>query len=335
MQLSWDGIVFDLLLLENWTKEATYDPTGTDFLYWHHIIDVLVTAGGDANDRRRFPEMKEIAGGATSSPGLPLVSPNSRYRFKANGVAGDLKKALGSIPGKNLNRPTNGGGSASFPHLEMDLRQRLQLPRRPLLIWMYSGPKGEAEFLLKSPHDGADTDARHGPICTIMSTPKVHGNVSGMFRLRFETWESMLGIGTSPSRASKYKKAANKPNANAALATTPALLSNRWKMSQDFDQETYLASYLIDGTAIFRMDVLKARGLTSDQLRREFMHPIPEGFSRSPPHVEEAPSGDAVSYSFADREVMTHFPAGKKYGLINIEIKQGMTYHCPMEYSER
>src|SRR6185503_12330130 len=40
MFLAYDGIVFDVLLLNGWEIEAVMSEDGADFLYWHHLIDV-------------------------------------------------------------------------------------------------------------------------------------------------------------------------------------------------------------------------------------------------------------------------------------------------------
>lgn len=103
MHLSYDGIVFDTLLLEEWIKEPVYDPSGTDFLYWHHVIEVVAEVGHDTTDPRRFPSLQvyerkviskirerryfnQNAGGDAVLPPkpFPLISPNGMLKYKKN-----------------------------------------------------------------------------------------------------------------------------------------------------------------------------------------------------------------------------------------------------------
>lgn len=55
MQISYDGIIFDIVLLKNWLKEAVYTEDKTTFLYWHHVIEVEATLNDDATNYENFP----------------------------------------------------------------------------------------------------------------------------------------------------------------------------------------------------------------------------------------------------------------------------------------
>ena len=58
MQISYDGIIFDIVLLKNWLKEAVYTEDKTTFLYWHHVIEVDAVLNDDATNYENFPELK-------------------------------------------------------------------------------------------------------------------------------------------------------------------------------------------------------------------------------------------------------------------------------------
>lgn len=360
-----------MVLLEDWLREAVFDPTGTDFLHWHHVIDVIVTVGGDHNWRGRFPRMTQVPTGRTGRPTIPATgsifafnaerdnrfpanSPNSVVRFEPNGflrqpsdlssavsasgVASDVALPIGGPPGgfgRSVIRPN---APSSLPWTDADIRYRLELPRRQLLVWTYTGTQGKAEFLLVSPLAGANTDSRVGPICTILALPQIHGNVSGVFRLRFETWEGPIIASGSQEEHLKtvsLEDARNPDKGRALLKQMPPIVSNRWTMSQHPDPETYLNTTLIDGTAVFRMDVLQVLRITPDQLRRYFMHPITTGYVRMPPKVTVSPAGDGVTYQIEDHEVMTNFPMGYNLGLLRIDIEQTTQFHSPFDGQRR
>ncbi len=365
MRISYDGIVFDLVLLENWAREAVYDATGTDFLYWHHVLDVVVTVGGDSNDPARFPVVRADMGkGKPSIDPFPLVSPNSVNRFANNGLArdkGDLKATIEAqplqeaLPNREMFRNRESQTPSTLPWTDNELRRRLQVPRRQLLVWMYTkqgavagfagllnqaaGNVGQAEFLLVSPLTGVGTDARHGPLCTVMDLPMIHGNASGIYRLRFETWEApmddyRIGKGNGeealdPARRAEVSLAdvRNAALAKDRMSVLPPILSNRWTMRHEPDPQTYLNTLVIEGKVYFRMDVLKSRIITPDQLRRFFMHPLARGYVRMPPMTGIMEGGDAVWYKITDKEVMTNFHVAKRLGLISIDLKQSHVYH--------
>jgi hypothetical protein len=356
VQVSWDGIVFDVALLEDWGREAVFDQAGVDFLYWHDVLDVVVTVGGEHNNRERFPpfeadntweitDAKDTFQFDRARNQYPHVSPNGRRRFKDMGLGRKGPSDLGGVlavrplvvanaiapfPGRNFEKLK---APNTLPWTDQEVRRRLQLPRRQLLVWTYSGPLGEPEFLLASPLTGVETDCRHGPVCTVLALPRIHGNSSGVFRLRFETWTRPLdesygriGPADGPVTLAQIKDGAA---IHKKLLAAPAMISNRWKMRSQPDPESGLNVTVIDGTAVFRMDVLKVQRVTPDQLRGHFMHPIPAGHMRLPPQVEVSPTGDAVAYQIVDQEVMTNFPAGQKYGMTNIEIVQNVQYTSP------
>lgn len=54
MQLSYDGMVFDVLLLKDWLREAVYTDDKSTFLYWRHVIEVVTILNDEATNAEFF-----------------------------------------------------------------------------------------------------------------------------------------------------------------------------------------------------------------------------------------------------------------------------------------
>lgn len=96
-----------------------------------------------------------------------------------------IKRALNPPPPE---ASSNTSAGWTPPITFQELEERLNRPRRVLAAWINSGPNGSPEFFLYSPYLGLSVDALKGPICRIMHLPAMHGNVTGILKLRFETW---------------------------------------------------------------------------------------------------------------------------------------------------
>lgn len=57
MQLSYDGMVFEVLLLKDWNREAVYSEDKSTFLFWHHVIEVSCILNDDATNAENFPRL--------------------------------------------------------------------------------------------------------------------------------------------------------------------------------------------------------------------------------------------------------------------------------------
>jgi hypothetical protein len=232
--------------------------------------------------------------------------------------------------------------------------------------------------MLVQPHAGCNVDAKNGPHCTAEPIRQIHGEITAVMNLVFETWEapqlSFVDVpakvtkklprvpyipgkqrsGDNPDADPSAKKAGNSTGgilfgapiggllggalaaANAAsedaqntakrMLVTPALLSNRWKMSFHADEESHLLVQEISGEAVFRMDVLNRNGLTADQLRSQLWHPIPFGYERLQPLVEGNELGDGIRYKIRDRQIFMAFPGGADNGIMSIEVVQSASY---------
>ncbi len=419
MMLSYDGIVFDIILLKDWKREAVYTEDKSTFLFWHHVIQATTLLSDGATNSVKFPrlvpsaalvagrEIKKATGGLArlkfSTDKLPwrgtipqrrsdldflpqderslaeaLVNPLSPLNLidSPDGAAGtgvgspgQLFASTAATAGRNAVRPplakpgrrttTDRTGrrvvtllspatpagvvntdsfSHSVPTTDNELRTRLARPRRELVVWLYTGRDGAIEYILRQPHLNAGVDAMTGPICTVLGSTAIHGQMTEVMDLQFETWEapsieyetipgeqssvsaSAVSRGVGLPRAGRLKNTLKRPD--RVRIKTPAVLSHRWKMSFGWDAETQLRTQIIEGEVIFRSDVLNLRGLSADQLRPYFMaHKIPVGYVRAAGEtdVQLDDAGHGVRYKIVDKQQMTNFPGGVTWGVISLE----------------
>jgi hypothetical protein len=222
------------------------------------------------------------------------------------------------------------GGLFSVPRTEQELRLRLQMPRRKLVIWLrgLGGPGAPDDIILNLPYNGCTTDAKFGPTCTEGAITALHGNVTGVKRLVFECHEAL------PIYSSAASNPGSRMSTQSAIPlippkivlNVPPILSNRWSMAQIPDSATYLNSIVIKGTVVFRMDALSALHLTADQLRPYIMHPIAAGYVRRPPQVDIDSSGSVISYTLVDDQQMINNPEGAAWGVHTVVAQTDFTY---------
>ena len=332
MQVAYNGVVFDLVLLTNWQRERVDTKDKTTFLWWHHIIDMELVYNREATDAQWFPDYSHTAGRHTDGKFSPMGTDKARVdvldavRVPKGGVVG-VRPPKSSIPG-------------GVPMTDMEIRERMSIPRKKLIIWMNSGPfpgVGEYGIILEQPWGNLECDAQHGPSCTYNGVTQINGNSMGSYALRFETWEAPIRYGESSQWSNRdpstsvinAKGKLNSPFALGLGINSPALVSNRWSMASKPNPQTHLLTREIEGEAIFRMDILKMRRLSADELRYQFMHPIPMGFVRRPPEVYLNSAGNGVRYKIADDMQSTNFPGGAKYGLIDVNVVQYLDYSVP------
>jgi hypothetical protein len=422
VHVSYDGMVFDVLLLKDWLRESVLDESKTTFLHWHHIIDVECVLNVNAtvpNKRLNVVDFGVL--GKLDPPDKPLVgAPAQRKRIKPNlsrprrdiggeagllfggGLADQAKRAMeadfdrrtreialeeetasraeraerirnakarreanikerdrreriirermrvaNAVVADGISGETNiPNVTPTIPVTNEELQRRLMMPRRQLLVWMYSGEGASAQFMLVSPLTFMETDALHGPVCTIVGVQEITGVQTAIYSLRFETWVGPkieffdFAHKSAPPNSDKailrgrFKKEGDRlvdqdgfevpglPIGVRGAIKAPALICNRWEMSFGWDTETHLRTQIIEGEALFRMDLLKLKGLTADSLRGMFWHPIPFGYVRRPEAAGDitlSSGGDGVKYKIIDDEAMMNFPGGAEWGCIHIE----------------
>jgi hypothetical protein len=78
-----------------------------------------------------------------------------------------------------------------------------------------------------------------------------------------------------------------------------SVLAHRFEMSHDYDDEGY-CTRTINGTAVFRRDLLEDQNLVPDDFRARLFHPVPFRFKREAVRVSEASDGTSVRYTIKD-----------------------------------
>ncbi len=154
-----------------WGSDIIFGPDTKEIAesWWNQIKKTLEDLGsnlgigpGDIFGQGRQPLAK-----------LPFIEP-------------PIKRKLNDPP---LNLPAGSGNLGwTVPATFQELQDRLNQRGKTLAVWLNSGPDGQPEFMLYSPYQGFSTDALTGPRCKFMHIPAIHGNVTGILKLRFETW---------------------------------------------------------------------------------------------------------------------------------------------------
>lgn len=311
MQISYDGIEFKMLKMEEWTREAVFSEDGVDYLYDYHKIQCQCVLNEGYTDKLDFPPVVNEPDKIEQQS----LSAGSATRWNGLKTAGGyLQASQPVVPG---DKPPLVQRSTGAPATLVELFKRLAVPRRQLVIWMDSDPNlalVEPQFrdnILFSPLPGKKEDAQHGPSCSVMGMMGSIGNVTIPLRLMFET----------------HIPTCNDPNA-------PIMLSNRWSISTTYDPDTYAAIHIINGEARFRADLLHQNQLSADTFRNQFLHPIPLGFKREQPMVTLSSDGTSIQYQLIDKQQVLNFPAGAAYAAPKIEITEERGYVSPYGIAE-
>jgi hypothetical protein len=84
------------------------------------------------------------------------------------------------------------------------------------------------------------------------------------------------------------------------FAVSP-LASHHWDMEHQLDAD-FFCTRVINGTAVFRRNILEANQIFPDQLRRWLSHPVPAGMKRVRVRVRQEDDGVTYRYTLIDRE---------------------------------
>lgn len=302
MFLSYNGISMQIVKVSQYDAVATYDEAGVNYLYDAIDITCECILNPDATTKEQFGKVEPNAKKKNQNGNPPNGNAIGLVGAQFNGDA--IGNAIGLV-GAQFNQANR---RASPVETYQEIARRLAEPRKKLVIWLDSSltdNNDPREIILESPLPGMVTDARFGPQVKIHNVDGGHGNAS--------IWLSM-SIHTDVCRCNEDSKR--------------YLLSNSYSWTVQ-PIGSNLVAHVIDGTAIFRMDNLLAGRVTADQLRAQFMHPIPPGFQREVPMVQILPGGDAVRYRIVDVEKHLNFIGGQVYHAHEIEVVEHREYGKP------
>lgn len=152
------------------------------------------------------------------------------------------------------------------------IRHKLMQPQKQLYYRV-----GD-ENLLQCPANGYETDADNGPTPISFDILEIQGISTFLVRYRIEC---RVNECTGGSR--------------------PIILSHRWQTRLEIDQD-HFSTRIVQGVAVFRGDEVRSQNVNVDQFRRDLFHPIGQNMQRENVVVDVLSGGNAVQYSFVDRE---------------------------------
>ncbi len=190
---------------------------------------------------------------------------------------------------------TDIGSNAAATAIE-SLRATLMTPRGVLEFSVPGYPNtavGTQPIIISPQLDPNDDrypcDANNGPKPVGEPIITICGNKTAIVEFTVETW------------------------VNDCAASRP-ILSDRWEMSQDIDEDCY-TTRTVTGTAIFRTDWLASRingplPASPDDFRGWLAHPIPNNFKRTRISVRVSSDNTTLQYSYVDVEQPSNIRAG-------------------------
>jgi len=128
----------------------------------------------------------------------------------------------------------------------------------------------------------AVSDAHNGPFPLACDVVKISGTKTFLVDYAIETYMN---------EAYLYK------------STPCVLLSHRWKVTEDIDQD-YFSTRRIEGRAQFRADRLIFLGAMPDDFRMALFHPLPgNGWKRTAVTVHVGEDGTSLEYALTDKQL--------------------------------
>lgn len=295
MFLEYNGVKCELTEITQYQREAVYDPSGTDLLYVNHRIGAVLTLAPWVDHQMRGLNFNPNV----NRDGVPELK-RSQETSNAN------PESLGTDVKLSTLQEGANAATTTYPlYTDAEARLRLMIPRKKLKLWAYDRD-GRSVVWLESPRniDGHDEliDAANGPHVLRCDPVNVTGE-AGVMGLHF-----MIETALVPVRAEAER----------------VILSHRWWVTHAPDEDQYLTR-ITQGEVIFNGAMLERLHLHADEVRNQFMHPIPLGFRRLAPQVTLAPDGHRVSYTIYDRCDRITFDPGDS-GATRIDIKESNYY---------
>lgn len=270
MELTYNGITFEILRIYNWLREFQTTEDGAQILYDHNVIQATCWLSSGATDPSKIGLFRPAA--CPTNIGPNYTNPS--------GLSGSTRLNPPKAPGKSV--------LTSIPKINNDpgsvynaIFQNLAVTPGNLTI-TFGGVT-----ILQSPLDGMTIDARYGPQCKMCGLNSVGGISSLVLDLQFETWLPFCTTTNPP----------------------PLILANRWSVQSSYDEQ-YFATHVYEGEAVFNMAMLTGFGVVPDMYRNWLVPPPAPNFQRKQPTFELMSGGESLRYQVTDEECRINFPAG-------------------------
>ena len=301
MRCEYNDVDLHVIELPRYVRRNLYTPDGADLVGVEHVLAMSTTYS---------------PGGAPALVSVRGIRSDIRRRL--DGEDDSARTLLAAARGRDIDRPPfivpprlEDPGTAPAPRAvwhagtetDAELFDRLMQPRKKLILWASDRRTGREIRWLESPRPGFSVDAANGPFplaCDVVSVKGEGLSVGVLFQIR-----TVL----PPCAADRF------------------VLAHRWEMSHGHDADHYLTR-TIKGQVVFHSGVRDLLGLRPDDVRNQFIHPIPVGFQRQVPVVTMSSDGLTLSYVVTDTNPKIVFSPGDS-GCTDIAIMEKVTYLSP------
>ncbi len=281
--------VVDLVRFE---RDTTWTEDGADLESIQTVIGAVATyaPGG-------YPRLPSAT--ALSTPTVQTLDATDPT---AATVRLNVRGANPSYPAPSLETDVLGPGAIpptslrSGPETDAELRAHLWRPRQKVILWAFDRQTGAAIRWLESPRPGFSTDLGNGPKTRAVDVISASGEPNSLaVYIEIETEMSPCPAGSDR-----------------------LVLSHRWEMAHTHDENHYLTR-IIRGQIRFNGAVVRATNTRPDDVRAQFIHPIPLGFERRVPECVQSSDGLTIRYTITDTDPTITFDPGSS-GAVKMSI---------------
>lgn len=350
MFISYDGLVFECLRLDDWSRHNVIDEGG-NYQHTHHEIAGAAIINPDLMAPDKFPlpsslKGKSAPGKLKSKPKSPKLAPSDPRVYPGGGVgatgqtitAGETSQSNSAISNRTALDAINAAlAKADAVNGRVDGAaeaegQRINpLAGRPLLVPGVARPTGNipvnadaalTDFIVRQRlavprrklfvwmHSSLGLDTPRLLLESPLGSAVTDCRVGPQFDV---TWFDVIGGNLSLVIGFKITTDVNNwvpPGTSPGDGTGQPAMLGNSWSFTVTHDQDYFATHTVEGMATYRRDVLEAKGLNTADLRTEFMHPIPIGFKRDAVEVKQIGDGCTIIYQFKDVEQPMHFVGG-------------------------
>jgi hypothetical protein len=310
MFVQYGDVFLRVVELTRFDRDAVWTPDRTDLIGVDVILGFLVTLmpGGDPRMDSATVLNPDTVAHLTGSDRTAAALRNNPRGEDPGITAAFFPPVLETELGGR--GPVSAGEERSGPETDAEIRLRLWRPRQKLILWAYDRQTGGLIRWVESPRPGFDTDVANGPIPLSLDVVQASGEPNSVV-LHFQIQTRMSPCPTGSDRL---------------------VLSHRWQMKHGHDENHYLTR-TIDGECIFNGAVIRKLGVSPDDIRRQFIHPIPVGMQRASPTVTISSDGLTIKYQVVDTDPTIVFDPAES-GCTTIQIAEKVLYQNPTTWNK-